>query len=442
MSDADPSERLLSMALSRPGEASREADRILAGRPDPCTASIARQARAIVLRDGGHSAAAIAELRRALRAAMACGQPARIADVRATLGLSLGLAGRTGPGLAMLDAAIEGSRGVQAGTILVRRAILLVRLLGRYEEALEDLRRAIGPLRKGGERVWEARAHMARGLAFCALGQAARADRELVEAERLYHAVGQELESAHAIHNRAELAYFAGDLAAALRFLDAATERYATLGVYVPELGIDRCKVLLAAGLFTEAVSVAEAAIRQHTTRGGDAARTAELLFVAGQAAYGAGRHELAADRAAAARDIFRRTDRDQWHARASFVVLQSRWAAGHRDGRMARRAGDLADRLDDMDALETPAAHLLAGRLAAERGRLADADRHLARAADFRNRGPSFGHAAGWLAHAMRARQRGDTAAMLAACRFGLRAADNHRRTLAAPELRAHAAF
>ncbi|MFG1606946.1 CHAT domain-containing protein [Actinoplanes sp. NPDC049265] len=435
------SERLLSLALSRPAEALREADQILAGRPEARVASMARQARAIVLRDGGNSAAAITELRRALRDARASGQAERVADVQATLGLTLGFAGRTRPGLAMLDEAVAGVRGVAGGRNLMRRASLL-RVLGRYDQALEDLRRAISLLRRGGDQLWEARSRMHRFLVWCAVGQTARADRDLSEAERLFSELGQDMELANVLHNRSDLAYFAGDLAGALSFLDAAADRYARLGVhfYSYALAADRCSVLLAAGLFTEAVTVAEETVRDHAARGGAATKAAEFLFAAGQAAYAAGRPALAAERAAAARDLFRRQGRDRWHARASFVVLQSRWAEGHRDGRLVTRAGELADRLDSLDALEAPAAHLLAGRLAAERGRHADADRHLARAAHFRNRGPSFGHAVGWLAHALRAKERGDTRAMLAACRFGLRAAENHRRTLAAPELLAHA--
>src|SRR5205814_7220457 len=96
---------------------------------------------------------------------------------------------------------------------------------------------------------------------------------------------------------------------------------------------------------------------------------------------------------------------------------------------------------LDELGAEETPTAHLLAGRLAAAKGLLAEADRHLARAALFRRRGPTFGYAAGWLAQALRAEARGATAAALNACRHGLAAAAEHQRSLGAVELRAHAA-
>ncbi|MFC0529409.1 CHAT domain-containing protein [Phytohabitans kaempferiae] len=433
-------EALLALAVSRPADAIVRAGQVLATHPDPTTASIAHQARAIVLRDAGRVDEAIAELRAALRAAQRSPSADRAVDVRATLGATLGFAGRTARGLAMLDTAVAGcAGGVLAGRVLMRRASLL-RVLGRYEEALADLRRAIDLLRRGGDPVWEARSRTHRFLVYAALGQAARADRDLATAERLLAGAGQELESAMAVHNRADLALQGGDIPRALGFLDAAGERYAALGVTRPNLAIDRCAVLLAAGLAGEAFTVADEAVRRAGT-GGDRTKVAELLLTAARAALAAGRFPEASKRAAAARDLFRRQGRRWWHARASFVVAQSRYAAGERGARLLRQAVELAHRLDALRAEEAPAAHLLAGRLAAGLGRAADAERHLARAARFRHIGPTFGHAAGWLAQALRARGRGDTAAALVACRRGLVAAGEHQRTLGAPELRAHAA-
>ncbi|SCL29425.1 Tetratricopeptide repeat-containing protein [Micromonospora rhizosphaerae] len=432
-------DRLLPLALSRPAEAFAAATRLLEGQPDPATASVACQVRAIVLRDAGRHDEAIAELRRALRFAEGSGAVERLVDVQATLGVTLGLAGRSTPGLEMLDRAVANSTGVHAGRALTRRGHLL-RVLGRYDEALADLRQAIRVLRRGGDPVWEARARMNRFVAYAALGQAARADRDLVVAERLHAATGQDLESAIAVANRADLAFQVGDIPAALGFLDEASARYQALGASRPALAIDRCAVLLAAGLATEAVAATEEALRRHVRAGANGTSTAELLFAAGQAAQAAGQPALAAERAAAARDLFRQQGRPGWQARASFVALQSRYAAGHRGGRLSTQASRLADELDALRAPEAAAAHLFAGRLAADR-RPADADRHLARAARFRHRGPTFGHAAGWLAHALRAEARGATAAALVAARRGLAAAGDHQRALAAPELRAHAA-
>ncbi|BCB76985.1 hypothetical protein GCM10022251_44660 [Phytohabitans flavus] len=433
-------EALLALAVSRPADALARAGQVLAQRPDPTTASIAHQARAIVLRDSGRVDDAIAELRAALRAARQSPSAERTVDVQATLGATLGFAGRTAQGLTMLDTAVAGSAGgVHTGRVLMRRASLL-RLLGRYDEALADLRRAIDLLHRGGDLVWEARSRTHRFLVYAALGQAARADRDLAIAERLLAEAGQEMESAMAVHSRADLALQGGDIPRALGFLDEAAERYTGLGVNRPNLAIDRCAVLLAAGLAGEAVAVADEAVRRAGT-GGERTKVAELLLAAARAALATGRFPESSERAAAARDLFRRQGRQWWHARAAFVVAQARHAGGERGGRLLRQAVDLAHRLDALRAEEAPAAHLLAGRLAAGLGKAADAERHLASAARFRHRGPAFGHAAGWLAQALRAQARGDTAATLVACRRGLVAAGEHQRTLGAPELRAHAA-
>ena len=64
---------LLRLAVSRPADALVAADRVLGGRPDALAASVAHQARGIVLRDSGRAGEAIAELRAALRLARASG---------------------------------------------------------------------------------------------------------------------------------------------------------------------------------------------------------------------------------------------------------------------------------------------------------------------------------------------------------------------------------
>ena len=392
------------------------------------------------MRDTGHQLDAVAELRLALRLAKKSADVDRIADVQATLGLTLGLGGKPKEGLAALSQSIGNSKGVAAGRVLTRRGYLL-RVLGRYDEALADLRRAVRLLRRGRDQVWEARARTHRFLVYAALGQAARADRDLVVAEQLSAATGQDLESAMLVHNRADVAFQAGDLPAALGFLDLAAARYSALQTEWPSLAIDRCAVLLAAGLATEAVTTTDQVLQQHLRRDSTGTGTADLLFAVAQAALAAGRLDLAEERALAAGDLFRQQGRTGWLARALYVMLQAQYDAGQRGDRLSAEARRLADQLDDLNSADAPSAHLLAGRLSAAQGHQGEADWHLARAARFRHRGPTFGHAAGWLAHALRAEGRGATAATLIACRHGLEAATDHQRSLAAPELRAHAA-
>lgn len=436
----DGSDRLLLLAVARPSDALAAAAALLEARPDPRSASVARQARAIVWRDSGRTAEAVAELRRALRLAQTSADTSRIGDVQATLGLTLGLSGRPAEGLATLGQAIGNSKGVAAGRVLTRRGYLF-RVLGRYEEALADLRQAITLLHRGQDRIWEARARSHRFLVYAALGQAAHADRDLVVAERLSAATGQDLESAMLVHTRADLAFQSGNLPAALGFLDEAAARYAALQTEWPSLAIDRCAVLLAAGLATEAVTTTEQFLQRYLRLDSGGTATAELLFAVAQAALAAHRLDLAEERAVAASDLFRQQGRNGWLARATYVSVQSRYDAGQRGDRLSADAGRLADQLDELNSSDAPSAQLLAGRLATAQGHPVDADRHLDRAARFRHRGPTFGHAAGWLAHALRAEGRGATPATLIACRHGLEAATDHQRTLAAPELRAHAA-
>jgi hypothetical protein len=437
--DVGQAEDLLPLALSRPSEALARANDLLGSGPDDRLASIGHQVRAIVLRDTGRVSEAINELRMALRLATASGDASRATDVRATLGLTMGLEGNTSAGLRILDQAVAESSGRLAGRVLMRRGHLRS-VLGRHEEAMNDFRNAIGLLHRAGDAVWEARARVGRFSAYARAGQAGRGDRDLAVAEELFATVGQELESAMVVHNRADVAFQSGDVPRALSFLDQAADRYEALEVPIPELAIDRCAVLLAAGLATEAVAATEEAIRRHMARGGEGTKLAELLFAVARAAQAAGDLDLVRQRGAAARDLFRRQRRWDWQARASFVVLQARCAAGERGG-WGGQVSRLANRLEAINALEAPAAHLLAAQLATEHGRKAGADRHLERAARFRHRGPRFGHASGWLAHALRAESRGAVAAALAACRRGLNAAAEHQRALAAPELRAHAA-
>src|SRR3989442_919688 len=100
-------EDLLPLALSRPHEAIASARTVLADGPATVEASIAHQAWGIGLRQLGDVTAAVRELRTALRLAERSGRSEREADVLATLGATLGRAGRSREGLARLDRAVD-----------------------------------------------------------------------------------------------------------------------------------------------------------------------------------------------------------------------------------------------------------------------------------------------------------------------------------------------
>ena len=241
--------------------------------------------------------------------------------------------------------------------------------------------------------------------------------------------------------NRGVAAFRSGDLPAALSYLDEAASRYQPLGV--PGWSghsLDRCDVLLAAGLANDALAEADAAIRAIEQAHGWSTMRAELLLMAANCALTASRPGVALDRASAAYRLFR-SQRSAWgQAHAGLVLVRAQYAAGMRSGQLLRAAGRAAGRLEALGSGEATQAHLLAGRVALSLNRRGDADRHLIAAAQSRRRGTAMSRASGWLSEALRAQAAADPRRLLAACRRGLEVLDEHRFTLGASELRAQA--
>lgn len=427
------------LAMSRPHEALAKAREILAARPDPYAASVARQAAGIVLRDVGDIGAGVRELRAALRLARRTGSQDREADVLASLGAALIYAGRTTDGLTAFRRAVDLANGVLEGRVLHRRGVMLWHL-GRYAAALDDYRRAVSAFRRSGDPVWTARALLGRGMVYLATGSPARADADFVSAGRLYAETSQELEAIKTVLNRAEAAFRSGDLPTALSFLSEAAARFRPLNVPTPFLSQDRCDVLLAAGLVTDALAEADTAVHDIERAHGWSTKRAELLLVAANCALAAAQPQGALDRAQSAYRLFRSQQNEWGQAHARLVLVQARHALGSITGRLLRAADEAAGRLEELGSSEATQAHLLAGRVALDLGRRTEADHHLRAAAQSRWRGPAMARASGWLAEALRAEAASEPRRMLAACRRGLEVLDDHRLTLGASELRAQA--
>jgi tetratricopeptide (TPR) repeat protein len=411
----------------------------LASSPGSYDASVAHQAAGIVLREFGDVDAGIRELQEALRLARRGPMPEREADVLATLGVALVYAGRTSAGLAKLNQALGRSRGVQAAHVLHRRGIALW-TLGQYPAALADFRQAVTVLRRVGDTLWLARVLNARAVVYLDRGATKRADADLVAAGDLYAEVDQELEAVYTVLNRATVAFRSGDLPAALSFLDQAAARFQPLGVPTPALSIDRCTVLLAAGLAGDAFAEADAAVRDIEQIHGRSTKRAELLLAAANCALATGQPELARKWALAASRMFRSQQNAWCLARTRLVLVQARHAAGPASVRLLRDAARAATGLDALGSDDAAQAHLLAGRVALDLGRGGEAERHLIAAAENRRRGTPLARASGWLAEALRAQAASSPRRLLLACGRGLGVLDEHRFTLGASELRVQA--
>ena len=430
---------LLPLALSRPREALVRAREVLAGQPDAYDASVAHQAAGIVLREFGDVHAGVREVREALRLSRRTGSADREADVLATLGVALVYAGRTADGLAAFDRALRLCRGVLAARVLERRGIVLT-ALGRHPAALRDLNQAVTVLRRAGDELWTARSLNARGLVYVALRFPARADDDFRAAERWFAKTSQVLDASYTVLNRGLVAFSSGDLPAALCLLDEAAARVRPLGVPVMAISIDRCAVLLAAGLAGDALAEADAAVREMERIRGRSTKKAELLLMAANCALAAGQPEAALDWADAAHRLSRSHQSAWWKAHAAVVLVQARYAAGPASARLLREADRAAAGLELVGSADMARAHLLAGRVASDLGRRDDANRHFLAAAQGRRRGPALSRASGWLSEALRAEAAGQTRRMFSACGYGLAVLDEHRFTLGASELRAQA--
>jgi tetratricopeptide (TPR) repeat protein len=430
-------DKLLALALSQPSEALAVAREVLAQNPSASQAAVAHQAAGVVLRHYGDIREAIEEFRNARRFARKAGNLDQESDVLASLGAAWVLAGQTRRGLSVLDALVQGSRGVPVGKILIRRAYAFW-VLGRNAEALRDAQAAVDLLSGGGDLVWEARALHHRAAAYLALGDIERADRDYARVETLWATCGQHMEYAMVRQERGVAAHARGDLPTALAHLDHAQTLFDQLGIFEAELFVDKCTVLLAAGLARDALREVDSAVSTIERDHGPAAKRAELLYSSALAAAATDDLSLAQDRSTEALRLFRRQQRPWWAARAELVLLLCRFAEGeNRSASLLRAARRVTARLDELDAVRAVDAHLLTGRLALACGRRDEAGRHLRSAAAARHRGQLRTRSAGWLAQATWFEAEGRWRGMLAACGRGLDLLDLHLQTLGATELR-----
>lgn len=427
------------MVFARPREALAAARALLADGRGPYESSIARQALGILHREFGDLEAAIGELRHAVRLARRSGSPDRETDVLATLGIALLQSGRTRAGLSALDQAATRADGTTRARVLFRRAGARW-ILGRHGPALDDLRDAVPALLAARDTVWAARALTLRGHVQLALGAVQAADADFRTAQDMLGPTRQEHDSAVAVQNRGVAAFRTGDLPAALALLDEAERSFHSLGTPMFDLVGDRCAVLLAAGLARDALEHADGGLRLLARLRGQATRRAELLLIAARAALQSGDPATAGERAGEARRLFARQHRAWWSEHARLIVLQAEHATPDVPARRTAlgEARRLAARLAALGSPEVWQAHLVAGRIALALGEPGVAERHLARAADVRHKGPATSRAGGWLAEALRAEAAGEPRRLLHACRAGLALIEEHRLTFGSSELHA----
>jgi tetratricopeptide (TPR) repeat protein len=286
--------------------------------------------------------------------------------------------------------------------------------------------------------LWEARARSHRGLILLEMGHARRADADFNVAEQQYKLAGQEYEYAMARHNRGLVAAASGHVPEALAFLAEAGRCYDQLGTPMLDVAIDRCAVLLSAGMAADAWAETDAASQRSGPEMRRSVKFAELLYSSATAALAAGDPLAARDRADQAARLFRRQHRERWSARSRLVQARARRAAGDTSLSAYRLACSVARQLDAIGADESTEAHLLVGQLALQRDTVAQAEDHLSAAARPRRTGPALSRSRAQVARALLCQLRGREPEMLSACRRGLAILAEQQQLLGASELRA----
>jgi CHAT domain len=442
----------LRAALADPEQAAGLAERAIAAglaAADEAEVAIGHHAYGLALRYLDRPRDSLAALRKAVRIAERAGLGAVTGRARRSLAVALSDAGRQRDALAALDRAGAELAGVELSELVVQRAVVLNRL-GRPDAVLSTVPAVLPELRSADALAWAARGHNALGLAAVEVGDFAAADGHFAAAATLFDEIDLHADAAGNLHNRGWVASLLGDIPTALSFYESAEHRFAALRLPLAGLQPDRVRLLLAAGLSSEALALARQVAADLAERRADALYADALLLV-GEAALadaiapGSSAAERAAEAVAAieqARQLLRKQGRGGAELLAQALAVRARYAAGERGARLWRDAvavaGELAGQGRQGPARE---ALLIAGRHALELGEAAAAEEPLRAAAAGRRGGSAPARARGWYAAALLRRAGGDRRGAAAALLAGLRVLEAHRAGLGAIELRANLA-
>ena len=423
------------LVVGRPVEAQRLAREALApegGVVDAREASLAHRVLGMAALELDDADTSVGHLRRAIAAAHVASDDLLAAEAEMSLALALQHRGKAAQALRHAEAAHAlAPRSARLG---LQRALVLERL-GRGDAALEAYAEVEQLARSDGHTM--ARVYCNRGVLLTYRGDFAAAARDLMAAETLCGELGLDAMAAGVRSNLGFLAARRGDLVEALRLMEADREVMRSFGGLrfgVHEL--DRCEVLLLAGLPGDAAEAGRTAIRTLDAAGMQA-EAAEARVMTAQAALRDGDLEGAERLAVEARRAFSRQRRAPWAALAREVVVRAQWAAGRRDATLLGSARQVAGALDYAGwPTASASARLLSAQLALALGRTRLARTELEHASVHRT-GPVGVRVQARHAQALLRLLDGDRRGAGAALRAGWRALEEHRATLGATDLR-----
>ncbi|HSJ82316.1 MAG TPA: CHAT domain-containing protein [Acidimicrobiia bacterium] len=356
------------------------------------------------------------------------------ADTVTTLAGSLAIAGRKDEALAALDFAAQFAPQQSLATLEFQRGTIFA-TRSEVERALKAFSAALSAFEAMGDEVQLAWTLHNRGLLRLLAGDLDGAGDDLNRARDLHARHGHAAWLSGAEHNLGLLAAHRGYLPEALRRFAVSEElEMEQTGLTTP-IHASRCEVLLSAGLFREALTLATKVYETHVAFG-RSEDEAEARLVAAQAALLGGNLTEASNLADLAAKLFHDQGKERWVASARRVGIHARYEAGAADWSLLVAARDVAEELSGGLAVPASDARLLAGLIALDLGLIEEAAGDLEKVARY-HIGPIELRLHARVARARLCLARGDTRGAAAAAHAGMRQLDQFQAALGATDIR-----
>jgi tetratricopeptide (TPR) repeat protein len=264
----------------------------------------------------------VASLEEAVDIAISIDNPQLEGNASMSLAATLSYVGDFDRAVSAVERAIELLDGDQRLVAMSQRAGIL-RRAGRHDDALAAFSEALDSAAVAADQTIRGDLWMNRGVLYGFLGDIDAGEKDTQRAHDLFQEMGWTKRAVDMRHNLAWLAGRRGDVVDALRGFDEALNGYESLGISGASVFPDRCEVLIAAGLFDEALAAAELSARG-LDRLGDEVDLAEALLLVARAALLSANPEraLAASERAAA--ILLEHGRQSWWPAAASLALEA----------------------------------------------------------------------------------------------------------------------
>jgi tetratricopeptide (TPR) repeat protein len=420
------------------------ATELLSASDDPRVPATAHRVIGLALHELDQPGEAVASFRRSVARSVDGGFSDEEALARASMAISLLTLGDTAGASGEIARASAVAPESVRGAVELLRGVVAVRT-GHLGRGMDAYRRALRWLEGSGDLGSQARALVCRGVVHSWQGRLELALVDFAEAERIAAERDLPVLVAMSAHNTGVAYCRRGNLPAALAAFDRAQSAYEALhnpGRLTAVLEADRSEALMVAGLVAEARTAAAAAVATLEPLG-DLLHLVEARMLLARALLAGGAYREAA--AEAARAAIESEAAPPLAAQARYVEVQAEVVAlqdrGMPSADLLRRSRQIASELEAQGwPVEAVHVRTFVGRMALALGQPAVARTELARAAEARRRGTADLRARAWQATALLRLAEGDRPGAKRALARGIAVVDEHRASLGATELRAHA--